>query len=57
MYILRVDLGMTLDSIAKLLNKSDHTSVIYSVNKVENEIKKSSESREIIGEIRNLAFT
>lgn len=57
MYILRSDLGLTLDSIAKLLNKSDHTSVIYSVNKVENEIKKSSEAREILGEIRDLAFT
>ena len=57
MYILRTDLGMTLDSIAKLLNKSDHTSVIYSVNKVENEIKESSDTRETVGEIRELAFT
>ena len=57
MYILRNDLGLTLTSIADQLNKSDHTSVIYSVKKVEKEIKNSKGESEIVGEIRESIFT
>ncbi len=57
MYILRTDLGLTLSGVAEVLNKADHTSVIYSVKKVENDMKNSEETREIIGEIRDVVFT
>ena len=57
MYILRTDLGLTLSNVAELLNKADHTSVIYSVKKVENDMKDSEETREIIENIRDVVFT
>jgi chromosomal replication initiator protein len=57
MYLMRRDLKLPLAKIAELLNRSDHTGVIYSVNKTENELKQSSETREIVGEIRRRVHT
>ena len=57
MYLMRHDLKLPLAKIAELINRADHTSVIYSVNKTEKELKESSETREIIGEIRKRVYT
>jgi len=57
MYILRNDLHISLSKVADIFNKSDHTSVIYSVNKMNNQIRASKKTREEVGEIRRQLFT
>ena len=57
MYLLRAHLNISLLQIANIFNKSDHTSVIYSVNKIKTKIKNSPKSREEIGEIKERIFT
>lgn len=41
MYILRDELGYTLEKIAKLLNRKDHTTVLHGIDKVKTEMAKS----------------
>ena len=57
MYILRTNLNISLISIAVLFNKSDHTSVIYSVNKIKTQLKTSPKTRVEVGEISERIFT
>lgn len=57
MYILRTDLKLSLVNIAEVLNKADHTSVIYSVNKILASLATSPKTCEIVGEIRSRVFT
>jgi len=57
MYILRMDLTLPLQKIASLLNKSDHTSVIYSVEKIKRVLDGSSKTRGLITQIRARVFT
>lgn len=57
MYILRNNFNISLTVIANIFNKADHTSVIYSVNKIKAQIKTSPKTRVEIGEISERIFT
>ncbi len=57
MYLLRNSLDLPLAKIATLLNRSDHTGVIYSVNKIKLAMNESSEKSEMIEKIRERIFT
>lgn len=57
MYTLRTELNIPLTTIAGIFNKSDHTSVIYSVNKIKAKIKTSAKTRAEIEEINERVFT
>ena len=56
-YLLRMSLGLTYDSIAKTFNKKDHTTIINSIRTVERKIKKDPaferEINKMIAELRS----
>jgi len=56
MYLLRKEVGLSFNEIASLLGGRDHTTVIYSVSKVENLVEKDGEIARIVGEVRGRAF-
>lgn len=52
MYLTREELNMSYPAIAVKLNKNDHTTIIYSVKKIEKQIKEDKDLRETIAFIR-----
>ena len=52
MYILRIDLGLQLMGIAKLLGGRDHTTIMYGVDKISKTVEKDTNLSGQIGEIR-----
>jgi len=56
MYLLRKEAGLSFSEIASLLGGRDHTTVIYSVSKVENLVENDGEIARIVGEVRGRAF-
>ncbi|MEE8817293.1 MAG: chromosomal replication initiator protein DnaA [Lachnospiraceae bacterium] len=51
MYLCRKYTDATLDSIAKLLGKKDHSTVMHGVDKIKNDIETNSELRENVSQI------
>jgi chromosomal replication initiator protein len=56
MYLLRSELHMSFPKIAVELGRKDHTTALYSVNKIERAIKLDTEIREQVTEIRELLY-
>jgi len=56
MYLLRSELKMSFPNIARELGRSDHTTAIHSINKMELEIKLDSMRREQISTIRERLY-
>jgi chromosomal replication initiator protein len=52
MYLLRNDLGMTYSSIAALMNKRDHSTVVHACSQLQHELNVSPELRADIDAIR-----
>jgi chromosomal replication initiator protein len=46
MYILRKELGMPLETVAKELNRMDHTTVLHAIERVENKMEVDEDFRE-----------
>ncbi|HEX7455870.1 MAG TPA: chromosomal replication initiator protein DnaA [Candidatus Nanoarchaeia archaeon] len=57
MYLLRHEARLAFKEIADYFGGKDHTTVIYSVNKVEKLVEKGGEAATIVEEIRRKAFT
>ncbi len=53
MYLCREMTDTTLQGVAALLGKKDHSTVLYGVNKISDEIKMNKELRESIEAIKN----
>jgi len=56
MYLLRKEGGLSFKEIATALGGRDHTTVIYSVNKVENLVEKGGEAARLVEELRVKVF-
>ncbi|OGY24077.1 MAG: chromosomal replication initiator protein DnaA [Candidatus Woykebacteria bacterium RBG_13_40_15] len=56
MYLLRTEVGLSFNEIASLLGGRDHTTVIYSVSKVENLVEKDGEIGRIVAEVKDKAL-
>ena len=52
MYLLREDAGMTFVSIARLLNKKDHSTIVHAYSTLQNQLRVSPEVRADIDAIR-----
>jgi chromosomal replication initiator protein len=52
MYLLRTDLGIQYESIAKELGGRDHSTVMHGVEKIEQSVEKSDEIRGLVADIR-----
>lgn len=52
MYLMKKELGITLMQIASYLKRKDHTTVIHGIDKVESEISRNREIKDMIIEIR-----
>jgi chromosomal replication initiator protein len=52
MYLLRTGLGISFKEIGELLGGRDHTTVLYSVNKVEKLVEKNGEISTMLAELR-----
>lgn len=56
MYLLRKDLGLQFESIAQLLGKKDHTTVMYGVEKIDKSVEKSEKLRGLVEDIRSKLY-
>jgi chromosomal replication initiator protein len=54
MYILRTELELPLEKVAKQVNRKDHTTVLHACDKVEGMIKKDSNFKEKVEKCRKL---
>ena len=52
MYLLRHEMNLSYPKIGKELNKKDHTTVIYGVEKIEKEITRNEEIRKELAMIK-----
>ncbi len=56
MYILRVEMGLTLQQVASLMGRSDHTTVLHAVDKVEKEFMINLETREQVMRVKQQLY-
>ena len=56
MYLLRKESQLSFKEVAEKLGGRDHTTVIYSVNKVENLVEKGGEVADLVGKLRARVF-
>jgi chromosomal replication initiator protein len=56
MYLLRSEIKMSFPKIARELGRKDHTTAIYSVEKIEREVKLNTRVREQISELRERLY-
>jgi chromosomal replication initiator protein len=56
MYLLRKNAHLSYKEIAQELGGRDHTTVIYSVNKVEEMVENGGEVANIVGRLRKNVF-
>lgn len=52
MYILREEMGLTLQQVARLMGRSDHTTVLHAVDKVSREFMINQELREQVMKVK-----
>lgn len=52
MYVLRKDLDLPLEQIARELNRSDHTTVMHAIDRVEEKMEEDEEFRDRVGDVR-----
>jgi chromosomal replication initiator protein len=52
MYLLRTDLGIQYEGIARELGGRDHSTIIHGVEKIEQNVEKSAEIRGLVADIR-----
>lgn len=52
MYLLRQELGLPLETIAKELNRQDHTTVLHAIDRVEERMETDEDFRERVKEVR-----
>lgn len=57
MYILRIEMGMTLQEVARLMGRSDHTTVLHAVEKMSNEFGINQIIREQIMKVKQALYT
>jgi len=57
MYFLRKDLEMNFEHIANFLGKKDHTTVMYGVEKIEQNVEKSAKLRGLVEDIRSKLYS
>jgi chromosomal replication initiator protein len=56
MYLIRSELRMSFPDIARIVNRRDHTTVLYGVKKIESKIKIDSKLNEQITAIREMLY-
>jgi chromosomal replication initiator protein len=56
MYLLRIGPGLSFKQIASYFGGKDHTTAIYSVNKVESLVEKGGEVSRVVGDLKNKVF-
>ena len=52
MYLLRVEAGLRYTEIGKILGNKDHSTVIHAIKKIEDLLKKDSEIKQSVNEIK-----
>lgn len=52
MYLMRKELGMTLEQVAKELNRRDHTTVLHAIDRVEEKMELDDSFRGRVGDVR-----
>jgi chromosomal replication initiator protein len=56
MYLIRSELRMSFPEIAKVINRKDHTTIMYGVKKIEKNIKINTKVNEQITAIRGMLY-
>jgi chromosomal replication initiator protein len=54
MYILRTELELPLEKVAKQVNRKDHTTVLHACDKIEGMMKEDSNFKEKVEKCRKL---